>query len=132
MAFDAGGNLIVADALKGLLSIAKDGRVTVLANAGAYAPLHFPNAVVVARCGKIYLTDSSPRFTPAEWGSTLEAATLDILKQSSTGRVTELGQRDCPKQRRRPLLRQRKRQVPCMENSQAPRRRPSMRPVSLR
>ena len=89
MAFDADGNLIVADALKGLLSIAKDGRVTVLATAGAKATLHFPNAVAVARSGKIYMTDSSTRFTPAQWGSTLEAATLDILEQSATGRVLE-------------------------------------------
>ncbi|MES2299192.1 MAG: SMP-30/gluconolactonase/LRE family protein [Pseudomonadota bacterium] len=89
MAFDAAGNLIVADALKGLLSIAPDGRTTVLAGAGEDAPLRFPNALALARSGKIYLSDSSMRFTPARWGSTLEAATLDVLEQSATGRVFE-------------------------------------------
>jgi sugar lactone lactonase YvrE len=84
MAFDAAGNLIVADAIKGLLSIAPDGKVTVLDGA-----IPFPNAVAVALSGKIYISSSSARFAPAQWGGTLEAATLDILEQSSTGRVLE-------------------------------------------
>ena len=84
MAFDAAGNLIVADAIKGLLSIASDGKATVLDGA-----IPFPNAVAVARSGKIYVSSSSARFAPAQWGGTLEAATLDVLEQSSTGRVLE-------------------------------------------
>jgi sugar lactone lactonase YvrE len=89
MAFDADGMLIVADALKGLLSIAKDGKVTVLAGVTAAGPLYFPDGVIVAGNGKIYLTDASQRFGAAQWGGTLEAATLDVLEQSSTGRVLE-------------------------------------------
>jgi sugar lactone lactonase YvrE len=89
MAFDAAGNLIVADALKGLLSVAADGEVTVLANEYAGQPLRFPDAVVVARSGKIYFTDASTRFGPAQWGGTKEAATLDVMEQSCTGRVLE-------------------------------------------
>lgn len=89
LAFDAAGKLVVADAVKGLLSLAPDGKVTVLANTAEGAPIVFPNAVVVARTGKLYFTDSSTRFAPARWGGTLEAATLDILEQSSTGRVLE-------------------------------------------
>jgi sugar lactone lactonase YvrE len=84
MAFDASGSLIVADGIKGLLSVAGDGKVTVLAG-----QIHFPNAVTVAKNGKIYFTESSMRFTPAQWGGTVEAATLDILEQSATGRVLE-------------------------------------------
>jgi len=84
MAFDAAGHLIVADAIKGLLSIASDGKVTVLDGA-----IPFPNAVAVAGSGKIYVTSSSARFAPAQWGGTLEAATLDVMEQSSTGRVLE-------------------------------------------
>src|SRR6202008_2870892 len=30
---------------------------------------------------------ASPRFAPAQWGGTFEASVLDILEQSSTGRV---------------------------------------------
>jgi sugar lactone lactonase YvrE len=89
MAFDASGNLIIADALKGLVSVAADGKLTVLADAVDGSPIQFADAVVVARSGKIYFTDASTRFSPAEWGSTLEAATLDVLEQSSTGRVLE-------------------------------------------
>lgn len=87
LAFDGDGNLIVADARKGLLSVAPDGRLTVLVPAGDGAPLSFPNAVVVARNGVIYVTDSSRRFTAARWGSTQEAALLDVMEQSATGRV---------------------------------------------
>lgn len=89
MAFEADGKLIVADALKGLLSVAKDGKVTVLAAASDSGPLYFPDGAIVAVNGKIYLTDASQRFGAAKWGGTLDAATLDILEQSSTGRVLE-------------------------------------------
>lgn len=89
MAFDAEGNLIVADALKGLLSVARDGKATVLAGVADSGPLYFPDGAVVAANGKIYLTDASQRFGAAQWGGTLDAATLDILEQSSTGRVLE-------------------------------------------
>ena len=89
MAFDAAGRLIVADAVKGLLSVAADGKATLLAGALDGAPLRFLDGVVVARNGKIYFTDASTRFGPAQWGGTLEAATLDVLEQSATGRVLE-------------------------------------------
>lgn len=89
MAFDANGALIVADANKGLLSVAADGKATLLANTVGGRPILFANAVAAAANGKIYFTDSSTRFAPARVGGTLEAATLDILEQSSTGRVLE-------------------------------------------
>jgi sugar lactone lactonase YvrE len=89
MAFDADGNLVVADALKGLLSVAKDGKATVLAGVADNGPLYFPDGAVVAANGKIYLTDASQRFGAAKWGGTLDAATLDVLEQSCTGRVLE-------------------------------------------
>ncbi len=89
LAFDAGGKLIVADAFKGLLSIAADGSITVLLDIVEGGSVYFPDAVVIAKSGKFYLTDSSTRFTPTQWGSTTEAAMLDIFEQSSTGRVLE-------------------------------------------
>ena len=85
MAFAAACQLIVADAIKGLLSVARDGSVTLLATAVQGTSIKFPNAVVAAQSGKIYFTDSSMRFAPAQWGGTLQAATLDILEQSATG-----------------------------------------------
>lgn len=90
MAFDGAGNLVVADARKGLLAIGADGTQTMLVQAGQGAPLSFPNAVAIAASGKIYVSDSSQRFTAREWGTTNEAAFLDVMEQSATGRVLEV------------------------------------------
>ncbi len=87
--FDAAGNLIAADAIKGLLSIAPDGRLTVLADKVGNDPIRYADAVVVAQSGKMYLSDASTRFAPKDWGGTFEASVLDILEQASTGRVIE-------------------------------------------
>ena len=88
--FDAAGHLIAADAVKGLLSIAPDGQVTVLADkVGGNDPILYADAVVVAQNGKMYLSDASTRFAPKDWGGTFEASVLDILEQASTGRVIE-------------------------------------------
>jgi sugar lactone lactonase YvrE len=89
MAIDEHGSLIVADALRGLLSVDGSGKVSVLADAVDGTPVRFANAVAISRSGKIYLTDSSTRFVPSERGTTMEAAMLDVLEQSCTGRVIE-------------------------------------------
>ena len=74
--------------MKGLLAIAADGRVTVLADrVSADDPIRYANSIVVAPDGTIYFTDASTRFSPAEWGGTYEASVLDIMEQSATGRV---------------------------------------------
>lgn len=88
-AFDAAGNLTAADAIKGLLAIAPDRRVTVLADTADGEPIRYADAVVVARSGRIYLSDASMRFGPSQWGSTYEAAVLDIVEQRCTGRILE-------------------------------------------
>ena len=86
--FDAQGRMIAADAMKGLLAITPDRRVTVLTDrVTPNDPVRYANSVVAAPDGTIYLTDSSTRFSPAEWGGTLEASVLDIIEQSATGRV---------------------------------------------
>jgi sugar lactone lactonase YvrE len=87
--FDAAGNLIAADAVKGLLSISPDRKITVLTDAVGGDPIRYADAVVVARTGKVYLSDASTRFAPARWGGTFEASVLDIIEQSSTGRILE-------------------------------------------
>jgi len=87
--FDAQGQLIAADAMKGLLSIAPDGKITLLADQAGGAPILYANSVVVAKSGKIYFSDASGRFAPRDWGGTFEASVLDILEQASTGRVLE-------------------------------------------
>lgn len=87
--FDATDNLIAADAMKGLLSIGPDRAVTVLADQVDGDPVRYANAVTIAASGKIYFTDASTRFAPADWGGTFAASILDIMEQSSTGRVLE-------------------------------------------
>ena len=87
--FDAAGNLIAADAVKGLLSISPDRKITVLTDAVGGDPIRYADAVVVARNGKMYLSDASTRFAPKDWGGTFEASVLDIIEQSSTGRILE-------------------------------------------
>ncbi|MHB8138526.1 MAG: SMP-30/gluconolactonase/LRE family protein [Smithellaceae bacterium] len=87
--FDAAGNLIAADAVKGLLSIGPDKRITLLTDQVNGDPIRYADAVAVAKSGKIYFSDASTRFAPKDWGGTFEASILDILEQTATGRVLE-------------------------------------------
>jgi len=84
--FAADGQLIVADAMKGLLAVGPDGSVAVLADRVDGDPIRYADAVVIASDGRMYLTDASRRFSPLELG-TFDAALLDILEASCTGRV---------------------------------------------
>ena len=68
MAFDISGKLIVADAIKGLLSVKKAGKVSTFVAGGTTGAASFPNAVLVAASGKIYLTDSSRCFHASAMG----------------------------------------------------------------
>ena len=87
--FDAAGRLIAADAVKGLLAIDSDRRVTLLTDRVGGDPIRYADAVVVAKSGKVYFSDASARFAPARWGGTFEAAVLDIIEQKATGRILE-------------------------------------------
>lgn len=87
--FDAAGNMIAADAFRGILSIAPDKQITVLADKIGDSPILYADAVVVAKTGKIYFTDASQRFGAKESGGTFHASVLDILEHSATGRVLE-------------------------------------------
>jgi sugar lactone lactonase YvrE len=62
MRFAPDGSLIVADALRGLLSFDANGEVTVLATEAAGQPLHFTNDLDIASDGTIYFSDASSRF----------------------------------------------------------------------
>jgi sugar lactone lactonase YvrE len=59
LAFDAAGNLIVADAIKGLLSISPAGVITVLSTEAAGEQFRCTNDLDVARDGTIFFTDAS-------------------------------------------------------------------------
>jgi sugar lactone lactonase YvrE len=79
LAFDPNGNLIVADAIKGLLSIARDGSVTVLTTGADGVPFGCTNDLAVAADGTIYFTDASSKFP-------LTNFTADILEHRGNGR----------------------------------------------
>lgn len=86
--FAADGRMIAADAMRGVLAITPDGDVSLLTDrAGADDRIGYANSVVVAPDGIVYFTNASTRFSPVDWGGTLEASVLDILEQSATGRV---------------------------------------------
>lgn len=88
--FDSSGDLIAADAIKGLLSIAPDGKtITVLTDSVNGDPIRYADAVVVAKSGKMYFSDASTRFAPKDWGGTFEASVLDIIEGAATGRILE-------------------------------------------
>ena len=87
--FDKSGNMITADAVKGLLSIDPDKKITLLTDRVNGDPIRYADAVVVAKSGKIYFSDASTRFTPKEWGGVFESSILDIMEGSSTGRILE-------------------------------------------
>ncbi len=63
--------------------------MSVLADQVNGDPIRYADAVVVARNGRIYFSDASGRFAPADWGGTFEAAVLDIIEQRATGRILE-------------------------------------------
>ncbi|MCQ1571391.1 SMP-30/gluconolactonase/LRE family protein [Neorhizobium galegae] len=87
-AFDAGGRMVVADAMKGLLAIDSEGGVSLLTDrVSTNDPIVYANSVATGPDGTIYFTESSTRFAPADWGGTYEASVLDIIEQSATGRV---------------------------------------------
>jgi sugar lactone lactonase YvrE len=80
MVFDSSGNLIVADAIKGLLSIARDGNVSSLSTAAAGVPFRCTNDLDIAKDGTIYFTDASSRFALTELKE-------DIVEHRGSGRL---------------------------------------------
>jgi sugar lactone lactonase YvrE len=80
LSFDPNGNLIVADAIKGLLSIASDGSVTLLTTSADGLAFGCTNDLDVAADGTIYFTDASSKFP-------LSNFTADILEHGGNGRL---------------------------------------------
>lgn len=85
--FDYKGNLIVADAFRGLLSIAEDGTVTELTAIADGVPIRFADDVDVGADGRIYFSDASTKFGAKECGGTYEASLLDINEHGGHGRL---------------------------------------------
>src|ERR1051325_10966800 len=79
LAFDPNGNLIVADAIKGLLSIGPDAAVTVLTTAADGVPFGCTNDLDIGADGTIYFTDATSKFP-------LTNFTADLLEHRGNGR----------------------------------------------
>lgn len=77
--FNSDGHLIVADGMRGLLSVDKDRLVHTLTNSVDDSPLVFVNHLDIAGDGTIWFSDSSQRFK----GNAL----LDMMEGSATGRL---------------------------------------------
>ncbi|WP_159972323.1 SMP-30/gluconolactonase/LRE family protein [Pseudomonas sp. 8Z] len=80
MDFDASGNLIVADAYKGLLSIAENGAIKVLSSEADGVPFAFTDDLDIASDGTIYFSDASSRFQQPDY-------LLDLLEARPHGRL---------------------------------------------
>lgn len=80
MEFDAEGNLIVCDAVRGLLSVDPRGEVAVLATESDGAPFGFADDCDVAADGVIYFSDASDKFG-------VHAYMLDLLEGRPHGRL---------------------------------------------
>ena len=65
--FDPAGNLVICDAVRGLLSAAPDGAVTVLATEAGGRPFGFTDDVDVASDGTSYFSDASWRWAYPEF-----------------------------------------------------------------
>jgi sugar lactone lactonase YvrE len=95
LAFDPAGNLIVADAVKGLLSVNKFGAVKVLATEADGARFGCLNDLDVGADGTIYFTEASNKFPMSQF-------TNDLLEHQPNGRLLAL---DPKSQKPRTLLR---------------------------
>jgi sugar lactone lactonase YvrE len=80
MQFDARGHLVVADAFRGLLSVAPDRTITPLVEAVDGRRLLFPNALAIAADGAVWFSDASQRVDQHHWR-------LDFWEGRATGRL---------------------------------------------
>lgn len=94
LVFDPQGNLIVTDAIKGLLSVNKTGEVKVLATEADGARFGSLNDLDVGADGTIYFTEASHKFPMSEHIN-------DLLEHQPNGRLLVL---DPQAQRPRTLL----------------------------
>ena len=78
--FDAQGNLIVADATLGLISVDKFRNITVLTKEVDGTPINFADDLVVASDGTIYFSDASNKFTNKE-------SFADVFEHRPNGRL---------------------------------------------
>jgi len=87
MEIDQDGNLIVADGKRGLISIEPNGAVDVLADHVIGRAIGFADDLAIGPNNKIYFTDASKKFWPGRFGSSSDAAVLDLVEHGGNGRL---------------------------------------------
>lgn len=85
--FDKNGNLLVADAYKGLLSISSNGAIKVLSDTFKGQPIKYADDLAVADNGVIYFSDASTKFGAEESGGTYQGSLLDVMEHGAHGRL---------------------------------------------
>jgi sugar lactone lactonase YvrE len=80
LAFATNGDLIVADAIEGLLSVNPNGEITTLATGAEGSQFNCLNDLDVAADGTIYFTEASNKFPMKEF-------TADVLEHGPNGRL---------------------------------------------
>ncbi len=78
--FDASGNLIIADAIKGLLSLSPSGDLSLLTDSVDGEKMIFVDDLDIASDGKIWFSDASTRFD-------IHDNLLDAIESRPTGRL---------------------------------------------
>ncbi|MEA3471069.1 MAG: SMP-30/gluconolactonase/LRE family protein [Thermodesulfobacteriota bacterium] len=78
--FDRDENLIVCDAYKGLLSVDREGKITVLATSAEGVPFEFADDLDIASDGIIYFSDASDTFNHSQY-------LFDLLEAKPHGRL---------------------------------------------
>jgi sugar lactone lactonase YvrE len=80
MEFDARGNLVVADASLGLISVDPAGNITMLSREVDGTPINFADDLAITSDGTVYFTDASTRFTN-------KGSLSDVFEHRPNGRL---------------------------------------------
>jgi sugar lactone lactonase YvrE len=78
--FAADGSLVVADAILGLISIDRSGRITTLTTQAEGSPINFADDLAIASDGKIYFSDASKKYSNME-------SFADLFEHRPNGRL---------------------------------------------
>ena len=90
-----GGDLIIADAHKGLLRIDDAGKVTVLTDkTDDGSPILYADELAIAADGRVFFSDASTKFGAKAAGSTLTGSLLELMEHGRTGRILMYNPKD--------------------------------------
>lgn len=78
--FDSNGNLVVADCIKGLISVDPNGSVTILSTEQGGVPFRVTDDLDIAADGTIYFSDASFKFRP-------EQDAMELMEHRGNGRL---------------------------------------------